>query len=235
MPAQRDAATTDPTPATPGGAHRTLSPGLTGTLRGFLYAAAAAALGAAIAMVNEARQFAAVVAGELGSIGRLADAEAVSEGLIELFSLTGMVLAVLAIVWWYQAYQAIDHTGATGRSWSAGWAVGCWFIPFANFIIPKLILNEIDRVSAAAEEGSGEWRRRPLLTTANWWWGCFVAGAVLLAVGTAITTDQAERSVTDVALYRSGLWLVAAGFAVDVAGALLGAAAVRVFGARLTR
>jgi hypothetical protein len=113
--------------------------------------------------------------------------------------------------------------------------VGCWFIPVANFIIPKLVLNEIDRVSAAAEEGSLEWRRRPLLATAAWWWGCFVAASLVLAAGTGITTDQFDRGITDAALYRSGLWLTALGLAIDVAAALFAAASLRVFGSRLAR
>ncbi|MEK7252327.1 MAG: DUF4328 domain-containing protein [Actinomycetota bacterium] len=185
--------------------------------------------------MNEARQFDKVVGGEPGSLVRLADAEEVTQGLIGLFSLCAIVLAVLTIIWWYQAYSAIDRSGATGRSWSSGWAVGGWFIPFANFVIPKLVLNEIDRVSAVAAEGSGEWRSRPLLSIANWWWAAFVTGAVLFAAGSGITADQVERGVTDADLYSTGLWLTAAGLAVDVAAALFGAAAIRVLGSRLTR
>ena len=225
----------DPTSAPAAGLHRTVSPGLTGTLRGFYYAAAATGLGAAVATVNEARRFAAMVRGDLGSVGRLADAEEVSVGLTGLFGLCAMVLAVLTIIWWYQAYQAVERTGVTGRSWSAGWAIGGWFIPAANLIIPKLVLNEIDRGSAAAEADSLEWRRRPLLTTANWWWGCFVAGSILLGAGTGITGDQVERGIVDAGLYRSGLWLTAIGIAVQVAAALFAAASIRVFGSRLTR
>lgn len=225
----------EPTGPMAGAAHHTVSPGLTGTLRGFFYAAAATGLGAAVATVNETRRFAEVVAGEFGSIGRLADAEEVSEGLIGLFSLCGMVLAVLTIIWWYQAYQAIERTASSGRSWSAGWAIGGWFIPLANLIIPRLVLSEIDRVSAAAEEGSAEWRGRPQLAVASWWWGCFVAASVVLAAGTGITADQLDRGITDVGLYRSGLWLTAAGLALDVVAALCAAASLRVLGGRIVR
>lgn len=216
-------------------AHRTVSPGLTGTLRGFYYAAAATGLGAAIATINEIRRFSDMVAGRPGSLRRLADAEEVSEGLLGLFGLCGLVLAVLTIIWWYQSYQAIERTGVIGRSWSAGWAIGGWFIPLANLIIPRLVLMEIDRVSAAAEEGSGEWRTRPLLATSSWWWGCFVTASIALAAGTGITADQIERGITDVELYRTGLQLTAAGLAVDVVAALCAAATLRVLGLRLTR
>src|SRR3972149_3998302 len=184
-------------PTTPTAPHRTVSPGLTATLRGLYYAAAATGLGALFATVNETRRFADVVAGQSGSLSRLRDAEEVSAGLTGLFGLCGMVLAVLTIIWWYQSYQAIERAGVSGRSWSSGWAVGAWFIPLANLIIPRLVLSEIDRVSAAAEEGSLAWRPRPLLAPSSWWWGCFVVASVVLAsgppaVGTPLPTAPAQ-------------------------------------------
>lgn len=218
----------------PQGAHRTLAPGLTGTLRGFFYATAAAALAAALALWNEARRFDAVASGSSG-LGRLADAEEVSEGVVGVFSLCALVVAVLTIIWWYQAYQAVERTGAARRRWSAGWAVGGWFIPFANLIIPKLVLNEIDRVSAAATDGVDGWSRRPVTATVNWWWGCFVTGSLLLGSGTSIAADQVERGLPDPDLYSTGLSASAFGFAVSVAAALLGAAALRLIGDRLHR
>ncbi len=146
-----------------------------------------------------------------------------------------IVLAVLTIIWWYQSYQAIEKTGATDRTWSAGWAVGGWFIPFANFVIPKLVLNEVDRVSAAAEEGSTEWRGRRLLPSANMWWVFLVIGGVLLGVGGTITNEQLEGFRFDADQYRTGLWFTILGLAADVPAALFGAASVRVLGERINR
>lgn len=174
--------------------------------------------------------------GEPGSIGRLADAHEVSEGLLSLFGACGLVLAVLTIVWWYQAYAAVDRTAAPGRSWSPGWAVGGWFIPIGNLIIPKLVLDEIDRVSAAAEAGRPDaWRESPRLASAGWWWWCFVGASVLVAAGTTLTADQMERGLTSALAYRRGLWLTTAGLALDVVAALSAAATLRVLGGRLSR
>jgi hypothetical protein len=216
-------------------AHRTLSPGLTGALRGFLYAAAAASLAAGLALANEARRFDAVAEGRLGALGRLADAEEVSEGVVGVFSLCGIVVAILTIIWWYQAYQAIERAGVAQRRWSSGWAVGGWFIPLANLVIPKKVLDEIDRVSAAATDGAGEWRQRRVLRVSNWWWGCFVAGSVLLGIGSGVAADQVERGLPDPDLYSSALSTSSAGFMVSVAAALFGAATLRIIGERLNR
>ncbi len=89
--------------------------------------------------------------------------------LAGVFLLTNFILT---IVWFYRAYSYIQTRGATGRTWSTGWAVGAWFIPMANVIIPKLILNEIDRVSHPdLEDPVGDaWRDQPRTPIADWWW-----------------------------------------------------------------
>ncbi len=185
-------------------------------------------------MWNEARRFDAVAAGDSG-LGRLADAEEVSEGVIGVFSLCALMVAVLTVIWWYQAYQAVERTGVPGRKWSSGWAVGGWFIPFANLIIPKLVLNEIDRISGATADGGDGWSSRRVAAVVNWWWGCFVTGSLLLAAGSSISADQVERGLPDPDLYSTGLSATAVGFAFSMAAALLGAAALRVIGDRLHR
>lgn len=228
----------DMTPATepPGRGHRTLSRGLTGTFQGFLWAAAATALGGAIATFNEVNAFDDVVGGAPGALAGLQDAEEVSDAILPLFSLTATVLTVLAIVWWYQAYKAIERSGCEGRSWSSGWAIGGWFIPIAQLIIPKLVLNEVDRCSAAAEEGSTDWRDRRLMPAANWWWVLFAVSAVIVVAGLGLTGAQLEESaVFDPDEYRMGLWFTAVGLAVAVGASLTGATAVRKFGSRLAR
>ena len=60
------------------------------------------------------------------------------------------------------AYRSLNRSGAEGRSWSSGWAVGGWFIPLAALVIPRLVLSEIERIShpdnGPAPIGAG-WRR----------------------------------------------------------------------------
>lgn len=219
-----------------GGDHRVLSRGLTGTLRGFLYAAAAASIGATLTTILEIDAFDRWVESGSGSaLARLVEAEEASQGLLGVFSLASLVVAVLTIVWWYQAYQAIERSPLGERSWSAGWAVGGWFIPVANLIIPKLVLNEIDRSSASLDEGATEWRTRPLLAIANWWWAFWVISSLATAVGVTVIQVQLEADSLDPATYRSGLWIVAVGLATVTGAALCGAASIRVIGGRLIR
>jgi hypothetical protein len=91
-------------------------------------------------------------------------------------------LVVLMIVWSNVAYNAALSRGGIDRKWSSGWAVGAWFIPFANLVIPKLVINEIDRMShpSLSEPIGITWMNVPRLQISDWWWTLFLGG---IAVG----------------------------------------------------
>lgn len=216
--------------------HRTVSRGLTGTLRGFLYAAAGIALAAVFAVYNEARAFEAWWDGT-GSLESLTAAEEATMGIDAFLTLASLTITVLIIVWWYQAYLAIQRVEPSGLRWSPGWAIGGWFIPFANLVIPKRVLDEVDRVSAAAEDGSIDgWREKRTLRVAAVWWGFWVGAVVLRGMGLVMTQSQIQPEVTfDGGIYASGLRFSIVGLAALCVAALCLAAALRVLGERLGR
>lgn len=213
-----------------------VAPGLINTLRGFLYATAAASLAGAIAASNEARLVADVMAGDGGMVRRLVDAEEVTEAVLAVFSLAALVTGILAVIWWYQTYRVVETSGAANRKWSAGWAVGGWFIPFANFIIPKLVLNEMERVLIAAEEGSTEWRNRRVSAITSWWWALFVIAAIVFGAGLGMSDGQLDGEFAfDADLYLLGVRATALGMAISTAAALVGAAAMKRLGRMASR
>lgn len=221
-------------PAPPAENHRTLGRGLTGTLRGFLYAAAATGLGSALLTLRQIGALNDYLARPSPvTVFRLAQAEEASESMLGIDILVSLVVVVLVIIWWFQAYRVIERTPVSGLSWSAGWAVGGWFIPFASAIIPKLVFNEIDRVSGALEEGTYEWRSRRRLAVGDWWWVAWIGGGIVSFVGLMMAQSQLD-GVFDDEVYRTGLSLTVFGQAILVAAALLAASAIRVIGSRLT-
>ncbi|MEX2323615.1 MAG: DUF4328 domain-containing protein [Acidimicrobiia bacterium] len=216
--------------------HRTVSRGLTGTLRGFLYAAAAISLAAVFTVYSEAQAFEAWWNGT-GSLERLTAAEEATLGIDGILTLASLTIIVLVVVWWYQAYLAIQRLEPSGLRWSPGWAIGGWFIPFANLVIPKRVLDEVDRVSFTAEDGSIDgWRERPTLRVAAVWWGFWVGAVALRGIGIVMTQSQLLPEATfDGGIYASGLRFSIVGLAALCVAALCGAAALRVLGERLGR
>ena len=105
-------------------------------------------------------------------------------GAAGFLGLVGLVLFILLLVWGSQAYRSLARSGAEGRSWSPGWAVGGWFIPLAGAVIPRLVLSEIERI-AHPDNGPppvGErWRRQPLLGIGLAWWLLLIAAGVVAA------------------------------------------------------
>jgi len=223
--------TSSPTP------HRTVSRGLTGTLRGFLYAAAGIALAAVFALYNEARAFETWWSnpGSLELLEQVTAAEEATLGIDSLLTLASLTIAVLVVVWWYQAYLAIQRLEPSGLRWSPGWAIGGWFIPFANLVIPKRVLDEVDRVSGTAEDGSVDgWREQPTLRVAAAWWWFWVGAVVLRGIGLVMTQSQLLPEATfDGGIYASGLRFSLVGLAALCVAALCLAAVLRVLGERL--
>jgi hypothetical protein len=99
--------------------------------------------------------------------------------------LAGLVLvaaAVTSLVWVFTASRAGDARGATTRSWRGGWAVGVWFIPLANLVLPKLLFNELERIFQVPFRGvpiEDSWRQESRTQLADLWWALWVAGSVV--------------------------------------------------------
>lgn len=209
-----------------------MSVGLTLAVRVAMYAVAAFSLASAIAALNEISAFDELMSRLLDvTSADLAAAEQLSEGFVGLSFWVGTAAAGATIVWWYRAYRAVVARGTEGLRWSPGWAVGGWFIPIGNVIIPKLVLNEIDRVSGAGHDH--EWRSRPVTPLTNVWWAVWVGGVVLSVWGALTVAGQTVAAEFDASTYRTGLVVGAAGFAVSTVAGFLGAAVVRILGARL--
>jgi hypothetical protein len=58
--------------------------------------------------------------------------------------LAGFVGAAIAVpMWMHRAFRNLPALGEQGLRWSPAWAAGGWFIPFANFVIPYLVMREL--------------------------------------------------------------------------------------------
>jgi Domain of unknown function (DUF4328) len=135
---------------------------------------------------------------------------------LALYAVTGIAF----IVWFRDAYENVERRGITGLRWSAGWAVGAWFVPFLNLVRPKAMLNDIwrgsdPRLSAGSELGS---ESPPIFY--GFWWGTWILGAIVARVAAAnlgsAQSLSALSSATKELMFSDAISLVAAILAIAV-------------------
>jgi hypothetical protein len=84
------------------------------------------------------------------------------EGLVAIPSLLIVIPAlVLWFFWLHRAYENLRLVGLRTTTYSKRWAIGCWFVPFANFFLPYRVVVDLTLRSEDAntwdynEEASG--------------------------------------------------------------------------------
>jgi uncharacterized protein DUF4328 len=82
---------------------------------------------------------------------------------------------VIFAMWIYRANHNARQLGATGMTFTPGWAVGWYFIPIANLWKPYQAMKEIWKASAAP----AHWNDQPRGSILPWWWGFFLFNNVI--------------------------------------------------------
>lgn len=130
---------------------------------------------------------------EVWAAGRAArsggSAPAAVAAAVELVVLAGLLigyaLAGLTFLGWLaRAYRNVPALGGAPPRFGAGLAVGAWFIPVANWVLPYLVVADLARASATGADSSGPDRVAVRLVRA--WWPAFLGTGLLLAVGLAV-------------------------------------------------
>jgi hypothetical protein len=68
------------------------------------------------------------------------------------------------LVWQHRSQRQVrERLAAPEVRWTPGWAVGWWFVPVANLLMPAVTTAELWRASGG-EDGSG----RPWRTSGRW-------------------------------------------------------------------
>ena len=99
---------------------------------------------------------------------------------------------VLMLVWMKKAHGATQRLWRGPRKWASGWTIGGWFIPFANFVIPKLVLNEIERIAKAPRWNGAvddRWRHESTSTLGWLWWIGLSIGIIANGIGMGLADE----------------------------------------------
>ena len=68
-------------------------------------------------------------------------------GVVGFLFLVSLAISVVFIVWMWRAASNVALFGRVRPKFTPGWAIGGWFIPFANFVIPGMQMFDIDKGS----------------------------------------------------------------------------------------
>lgn len=111
------------------------------------------------------------------------------------FALFAMVVTgVLVLAWTYLTSKAFDARGASGRRWRGWWTIGSWFIPFASFVLPKLVFNELEKISQVPFTGNDigeQWKEETRSSVSDLWWLLWVVGLFMFQMTQVFLTDPA--------------------------------------------
>jgi hypothetical protein len=133
-----------------------------------------------------------------------------------LIFLTLLPTAIVFLLWLFRASENLPSLGTRNPTYTPGWAVGWWFVPFANLLVPKLAVDEIWQRSDpdAPPDHSGGVHRPDVPISQHLWWGCLVAMAGLwflsFLLGVGDIDASRERLVAALQIGSSAAALAAA-------------------------
>lgn len=154
--------------------------------------------------------------GEVLDLQRRADDADTLVAIAELLMLgCSLAIFVLLVVWMWRVAENAELLGRTRPRFGPGWAIGGWFIPFANLVIPVLVMQDLWRGSdPGTPRGDVAWRRSKGSALVGWWWAAHLLALARFAGGGGEARTRAEleslRTSDSIAVVGSLAAIVAA-------------------------
>lgn len=159
-----------------------------------------------------------IASGQLVTLDEARASDSLVSG-VALASVGVYVLAGIAVlVWLHRVVRNNQSLGERYLRFSPGFAIGCWFIPFANLVLPYQAVRE----AWGASDPGLRWstpdtrRRSPGGGFVVAWWLMFIAGSLagLATLGYGPNSDVDAltriRAITDITVVQEALHLAAA-------------------------
>jgi hypothetical protein len=103
--------------------------------------------------------------------------------------------AIAWLLWQHRAHANLRALGVANLSFSPGWAVGWWFIPFANIVMPYLTVRELWKASNP-DAGALEWKARGGAAIVGFWWVGRLSMQALFQIGSVLSREDAFLATT---------------------------------------
>ena len=141
------------------------------------------------------------------------DADDLVSAMATILGVLTLAIFVVFIVYLYRASKNTELWNHNSRTWTPGWAIGGWFIPLANFVIPALVVSDTWRRSPEPRPTTDVSQRSG--TRIVWlWWVLFVIGIIgsRLDIDPSTISDARAQDwiniVTSIVLAASAIPLV---------------------------
>jgi hypothetical protein len=139
-------------------------------------------------------------------------------GLSALLRIGALIFTIIFfLIWEYRAYSNLSPLKARNLEHSPGWAVGWWFIPFANLVKPFQVMKEIwvESDPDYSEDLGFLSSNSSAPAIFGFWWGLWIVGNIVLR----ISDSQFDKATTNFTM-PAYLYLVGSSAAI-IAAALL--------------
>lgn len=130
--------------------------------------------------------------------------------LLLLSGVLYIITVVLFLMWMYRSFKNVSTFGSAGRlTFTPGWAVGMFFIPFVNLVFPYRAVRELWQNSAAPEEHMFAAPSPPAFFIA--WWVCWILCCIVGNIAFRLTTrrDGPDTPVLIVGIIAESLTIMA--------------------------
>jgi hypothetical protein len=129
----------------------------------------------------------------LASDADVRGSEDVAFGLLGFLGLMLLATFIVWLVWQHRAHANLRALGAANPAYSPGWAVGWWFVPFANVVMPYLTVRELWKASNPDASAIG-WKAPGGAVIVGLWWAGALLTQVLLQTAPAFAPDEIQVS-----------------------------------------
>jgi hypothetical protein len=99
-----------------------------------------------------------------------------------LLALFFLLAAVPIAAWIYRAHANLKEAQLSELRYSPAWAVGSFFVPLVNFVVPFAAMRELHNRS----HGAGPWLASEPVGDVTSWWTCHIAAVVVSTVTTFV-------------------------------------------------
>jgi hypothetical protein len=89
-----------------------------------------------------------------------------------------IVTAVFFLVWIHRVHRNLPWLGTRGLKYSPAWAIGGFFIPFVNLVLPFLVVREIWKASDPQRTDGHSWKDTSLSLVVPSWWILFCVAEI---------------------------------------------------------